>query len=284
MRQIYRWYAGGMTSPDQGAAPIGQCAGPDHSGARGRLAGSALRRELGGWGGDCRRWTITDGADAGRGFSRFRWTRWSSGWSHDQACLFAWSPGPRTYYRICQASGRRASITAVRPRRSPSRRATSAGWLGPLGSCGPSLGLGGFRPRARARPAGSRHRHPSQGRRTPDIGELHPRLGCTDGGDYRQGAAILIQVAETLKGDRSGEFWQARSGMFGSVTSRAYLAWCLAELGEFAQAMACSDEALRIARSPGPTNSGCALSPPTATSVWASCSTAPVPGQRLPST
>ena len=36
--------------------------------------------------------------------------------------------------------------------------------------------------------------------------------------------------------------------MFGSVTSRAYLAWCLAELGEFAEAMARGEEALRIAR------------------------------------
>jgi tetratricopeptide (TPR) repeat protein len=36
--------------------------------------------------------------------------------------------------------------------------------------------------------------------------------------------------------------------MLGSVCARVYLAWCLVELGEFREAMACSEEAIRIAR------------------------------------
>jgi tetratricopeptide (TPR) repeat protein len=67
-------------------------------------------------------------------------------------------------------------------------------------------------------------------------------------GDYRQGAEILSQVAETLKGDRRDELWQGGGIRLASVTSRNYLAWCLAELGEFEEAMTRGEEALRIAR------------------------------------
>jgi len=66
-------------------------------------------------------------------------------------------------------------------------------------------------------------------------------------GDYRQSAEILSRVAETLQGDRWYE-WSSASGLLGSVASRARLVWCLAELGEFAEAMACGEEAVRIAR------------------------------------
>jgi len=65
-------------------------------------------------------------------------------------------------------------------------------------------------------------------------------------GDYRQGAQILSRVAATLQGDRRDERLVAASQ--GSVRSRARLAWCLAELGEFGEAMARGEEALRIAR------------------------------------
>jgi class 3 adenylate cyclase/tetratricopeptide (TPR) repeat protein len=65
-------------------------------------------------------------------------------------------------------------------------------------------------------------------------------------GDYRQSAEILSRVAEALPGDRRYEWLSAATS--GSVGSRARLAWCLAELGEFAGAMARSEEAVRIAR------------------------------------
>jgi len=71
-------------------------------------------------------------------------------------------------------------------------------------------------------------------------------FGAQIRGDYRQGAEILSRVAETLQGDRRDEWLEAAAQV--SVGSRARLAWCLAELGEFAEAMARSEEALRIAR------------------------------------
>jgi predicted ATPase/class 3 adenylate cyclase len=64
-------------------------------------------------------------------------------------------------------------------------------------------------------------------------------------GDYRQGAQVLSRVAETLQADRRYE-WLIGAGL-ASVDSRARLAWCLAELGEFTEAMARSEEALMIA-------------------------------------
>ena len=61
-------------------------------------------------------------------------------------------------------------------------------------------------------------------------------------GDYRQGAQVLRQVAETRQGDRRYEW------LITTAHSRALLIWCLAELGKFAEAMAESEQALRIAR------------------------------------
>ena len=61
-------------------------------------------------------------------------------------------------------------------------------------------------------------------------------------GDYRQSAEILGRVAEMLQGDRRGE-WLAGFSL-GSVGSRTLLAWCLTELGEFAEAMAQGEERL----------------------------------------
>jgi tetratricopeptide (TPR) repeat protein len=62
-------------------------------------------------------------------------------------------------------------------------------------------------------------------------------------GDYRQSAEIFSPVAEALQGDRLSV-----STALGSVASRAFLAWCLAELGEFTEATARGEEALRTAR------------------------------------
>jgi tetratricopeptide (TPR) repeat protein len=71
--------------------------------------------------------------------------------------------------------------------------------------------------------------------------------GAQTRGDYRQSVEILSRVAEALQGDRRYEL-SAGTGLLGSVASRARLAWCLAELGEFTAAMAHGEEALRIAR------------------------------------
>ena len=64
-------------------------------------------------------------------------------------------------------------------------------------------------------------------------------------GSYRESADILSRVAEALPGDRGDEWLGAATT--GSVSARARLAWSLAELGEFAAAMARSEEAVRIA-------------------------------------
>jgi tetratricopeptide (TPR) repeat protein len=56
----------------------------------------------------------------------------------------------------------------------------------------------------------------------------------------------LITKKEALQGDRLDE--RSRAGTVMSVFGRERLAWCLAELGEFAEAMAHAEEAGRIAR------------------------------------
>lgn len=63
-------------------------------------------------------------------------------------------------------------------------------------------------------------------------------------GDYRQSAEILTRVAEILRSVRNVATGEAA----GPVNSLERLAWCLAELGEFGEAMARGEEALRIAR------------------------------------
>ncbi|MFQ5830980.1 MAG: adenylate/guanylate cyclase domain-containing protein [Candidatus Methylomirabilia bacterium] len=64
-------------------------------------------------------------------------------------------------------------------------------------------------------------------------------------GDYRRAVEVLRENVEALQGDLIHE----RFGMPGlaSVTSRCVLVWCLAELGEFAEAIARGDEGSRIA-------------------------------------
>jgi tetratricopeptide (TPR) repeat protein len=65
-------------------------------------------------------------------------------------------------------------------------------------------------------------------------------------GEYRQAVERLSRVAEALQGDRLYE--RLPSGIVVSVFTRDRLAWCLVELGEFAEAMARAEEAARIAR------------------------------------
>jgi tetratricopeptide (TPR) repeat protein len=64
-------------------------------------------------------------------------------------------------------------------------------------------------------------------------------------GDYRQSAESFGRHRETLQGYRR-EVGMITTSL-GSVNSRGRLAWCLAELGEFAEATAHAEEAVRIA-------------------------------------
>jgi class 3 adenylate cyclase/tetratricopeptide (TPR) repeat protein len=70
-------------------------------------------------------------------------------------------------------------------------------------------------------------------------------------GDYAQAIDLLKANTAMLEGDRVHE----RFGVAGfpSVLSRVWLAWSLAERGEFLEAVACADEALRIAEAGGHT-------------------------------
>ncbi len=65
-------------------------------------------------------------------------------------------------------------------------------------------------------------------------------------GNYRQSAEVLSRVADAQRGDQRYE--QLGTTIPASIASRARLAWCLAELGEFAGAMERGEEAVRIAR------------------------------------
>ena len=58
---------------------------------------------------------------------------------------------------------------------------------------------------------------------------------------------MLSWATEVLRGDRRDEL-STGTGQLGSVSSRAWLAWSLAELGEFVEAMAHGEEAVRIDR------------------------------------
>jgi tetratricopeptide (TPR) repeat protein len=68
-------------------------------------------------------------------------------------------------------------------------------------------------------------------------------------GDYRRAADVFRQSMATVAGDLR----QARSSglLLPSVRSRCWLVTCLAELGEFAEGMACGAEAARIAEAAG---------------------------------
>jgi predicted ATPase/class 3 adenylate cyclase len=79
-----------------------------------------------------------------------------------------------------------------------------------------------------------------------DVDYLIGRIGQSRG-DYRQSAEVLSRIAETLQGDRRYESLFT-IGLGGPVASRAWLAWCLAEMGEFTEALARLEEVLRISR------------------------------------
>jgi tetratricopeptide (TPR) repeat protein len=72
------------------------------------------------------------------------------------------------------------------------------------------------------------------------------QLGATGQtmGNYRQSAQVFERAVATFRSDRHA---MLHTASLGSVNVRARLAWCLAELGEFAEAMAHAEEAVRIA-------------------------------------
>jgi class 3 adenylate cyclase/tetratricopeptide (TPR) repeat protein len=74
------------------------------------------------------------------------------------------------------------------------------------------------------------------------LGYAHHALG-----DYGRAADVLRQIAAALQGDLARE----RFGMTGlpAVFARSYLAWCLAERGEFTEGAAIGEEAVQIAES-----------------------------------
>jgi len=76
------------------------------------------------------------------------------------------------------------------------------------------------------------------------VGQTYHALG-----DYRRAVHFLQRAAEDLKGDLIRE----RLGMAGfpAVFSRSQLAWCLTEMGEFAEGIAFADEAMQIADAAG---------------------------------
>ena len=73
------------------------------------------------------------------------------------------------------------------------------------------------------------------------------RLGmtCWVLGDYRRATAFFTQTAEPLQGELIYESFGQHQ--LPAAASRGWSAHCLAELGEFAQGIACGDEAVRIA-------------------------------------
>src|SRR5262249_6475616 len=64
-------------------------------------------------------------------------------------------------------------------------------------------------------------------------------------GEYRRAIEIFQWVIDHVK----GAFFHERFGLFGlpAVHSRSFLAWCLAEIGEFAQGRMFGEEAVRFA-------------------------------------
>ncbi len=68
-------------------------------------------------------------------------------------------------------------------------------------------------------------------------------------GDYRQAIAFLKRNIETLTGDLLREHFGIAG--FPSVYSRAWVAWSLAELGEFAEGIALGEETVRLAEEIG---------------------------------
>jgi tetratricopeptide (TPR) repeat protein len=72
------------------------------------------------------------------------------------------------------------------------------------------------------------------------LGQIYYALG-----DYQRAMEVLRRNVAFLKGDQHYERFDQAA--FPSVLSRAYLVWCLAERGEFAEGLAIGEEAVRIA-------------------------------------
>jgi tetratricopeptide (TPR) repeat protein len=72
------------------------------------------------------------------------------------------------------------------------------------------------------------------------LGQSHHTLG-----DYARGAELLRRPLELLQGDLEREHFGMAS--LPSVFARAWLGWCLAELGEFAEGIALGEAAIAIA-------------------------------------
>jgi tetratricopeptide (TPR) repeat protein len=76
-------------------------------------------------------------------------------------------------------------------------------------------------------------------------GHLYLGVACLWTGDYRRAEDLLVNVLQLLEGDRSRE----RFGLAGfpAVLAHGYLAWGVADLGEFKEGIAHGQEGLRLA-------------------------------------
>jgi len=70
-------------------------------------------------------------------------------------------------------------------------------------------------------------------------------LACHSLGQYRRGAEILRRNVESLQANLVHESFGTAG--FHSVFARGWLVWCLAELGDFAEAIVRGEEAVQIA-------------------------------------
>jgi tetratricopeptide (TPR) repeat protein len=82
---------------------------------------------------------------------------------------------------------------------------------------------------------------PLQLRASLSLGEAYHALGM-----YQQGMAVLRQNVASRTGDTLAEKRDWRI-VLSTVASRSWLAWCLAEIGMFAEGIAQGEEAVRIA-------------------------------------
>jgi tetratricopeptide (TPR) repeat protein len=83
-----------------------------------------------------------------------------------------------------------------------------------------------------------------QRRSTLSLGQAYVTMG-----DYRRGADYLSRTIDALQGDLFSPRFE--SPVIPAVTSRAWLAWSLAELGAFAEGMASGAEAIQMAEAAG---------------------------------
>jgi DNA-binding SARP family transcriptional activator len=72
-------------------------------------------------------------------------------------------------------------------------------------------------------------------------------------GDYRRGAEVLARSVDALEGHHLVHDQGLPTGSLTSAFSKIWLAWCLAELGTFPEAICEAEEAVRIAETAGQT-------------------------------